>query len=52
MPEKRVFLMHEQFAGLRPGLVKEALDGPYREMHAQPASPEDKAESGGLKADR
>jgi len=34
-------LMHEDFAGLRPGLVKEVFDGPYREMHAQPAHPED-----------
>ncbi|MGD0089357.1 MAG: hypothetical protein ABSE73_05495 [Planctomycetota bacterium] len=41
MGERRHVLLHEDFAGLRPGLVKEAVDGPYREMHAQPAHPDD-----------
>ena len=34
-------LLNEEFAGLRPGLIVEAVDGPYREMHAQPVSPHD-----------
>jgi rhamnogalacturonan endolyase len=34
-------LMHDSFESLRPGEIKEAVDGPFREMHAQPASPDD-----------
>lgn len=41
MAGKRHVLMHEDFAGLRPGLVKEVDDGAYREMHARPAHPDD-----------
>ena len=29
-------LMNEDFSGLRVGGIKEHIDGPYREMHAQP----------------
>ncbi|MCW8133579.1 MAG: hypothetical protein KIS92_24760 [Planctomycetota bacterium] len=34
-------LLYDDFAGLREGLVKEFIDGPYREMHGQPAHPDD-----------
>jgi hypothetical protein len=34
-------LLQDDFRGLRAGPLKEAIDGPYREMHAQPAHPED-----------
>ncbi|HTL52449.1 MAG TPA: hypothetical protein VL860_07745 [Planctomycetota bacterium] len=34
-------LLKDSFGGLRPGPVKEVVDGPHREMHAQPASPDD-----------
>ncbi len=34
-------LMDERFQSLRPGAIKEAVDGAFREMHAQPASPAD-----------
>jgi hypothetical protein len=34
-------LLHEAFESLRPGPIREAVDGPFREMHAQPAAPED-----------
>ena len=37
----RQVLLHERFESLRPGIVKEAVDGAFREMHAQPASPDD-----------
>ncbi|MCY3019000.1 MAG: hypothetical protein NTW87_08230 [Planctomycetota bacterium] len=41
MAGQRHLLMHEDFSGLRPGLVKEADDGAYREMHARAAHPDD-----------
>lgn len=34
-------LMDERFESLRAGLIKEAVDGAFREMHAQPASGDD-----------
>src|SRR5579864_9496746 len=34
-------LLHDDFRGLRAGAIKEAVDGPYREMHAQAAHPDD-----------
>ena len=34
-------LMHDRFESLRPGPIDEAVNGPFREMHAQPASPDD-----------
>ncbi len=34
-------LLHDQFADLRTGPLVEKNDGPYREMHARPAHPED-----------
>ncbi|GAH38320.1 unnamed protein product, partial [marine sediment metagenome] len=34
-------LMRDTFESLRPGPIREAVDGPFREMHAQPASAED-----------
>lgn len=37
----RNVLMDDKFESLRPGTVKEAVDGAFREMHAQPASPND-----------
>ena len=40
MPETKL-LMHDRFESLRPGAVREAIDGAFREMHAQPASPDD-----------
>lgn len=39
MPE--LILMHDGFESLRPGPIAEAVNGPFREMHAQPASPQD-----------
>jgi len=51
-------LMDERFESLRPGAIKEAVDGAFREMHAQPASGDDnlggwnrRAGGWGLKAD-
>jgi len=38
---KQKVLMHEKFESLRPGPIVEAVDGAFREMHAQPASPDD-----------
>ncbi len=38
---KAAILMDEKFQSLRPGPIKEAVDGAFREMHAQPASPDD-----------
>ena len=38
-------LLHDDFGGLRVGRLKEALDGPYREMHAQPAHPDDNVDN-------
>lgn len=40
MPFEKI-LLADRFAGLKPGPVKEVVDGPFREMHAQPASPND-----------
>jgi hypothetical protein len=34
-------LMHDSFESLRPGPIAEAVSGPFREMHSQPASPDD-----------
>ena len=34
-------LMHDRFESLRPGPIAEAVTGPFREMHAQPASSDD-----------
>lgn len=34
-------LMHDKFESLRPGPIREKVDGAFREMHAQPASPDD-----------
>lgn len=34
-------LLHDDYAGLREGPVREAVDGPYREMHGQAAHPDD-----------
>jgi len=34
-------LMYDQFESLRPGPIREAVAGAFREMHAQPASAED-----------
>jgi len=51
-------LMDERFESLRPGAIKEAVNGAFREMHAQPASADDnlggwncRAGGWGLKAD-
>ncbi len=33
--------MHDRFESLRPGPIDEAVNGPFREMHSQPASPDD-----------
>lgn len=43
-------LLDERFAGLRPGPLAEALDGPYREMHARPAHPDDNMDGWQMKA--
>ena len=34
-------LMHDAFESFQPGPVVEVVDGPFREMHAQPADPGD-----------
>jgi rhamnogalacturonan endolyase len=34
-------LLDDHFAGLRPGPIRLKAQGPYLEMHAEPASPED-----------
>ncbi|MBN1807959.1 MAG: hypothetical protein JW909_02750 [Planctomycetes bacterium] len=38
---RRGLLMDDRFESLRPGLIKEVVDGAFREMHAQPAHPDD-----------
>ncbi len=40
MPSQMV-LMRDGFDSLRPGPIDEAVNGPFREMHSQPACPED-----------
>ena len=40
MSAERV-LLHDCFESLRPGPIREVVNGPFREMHSQPASPED-----------
>jgi len=34
-------LMYDKFESLKPGPIREVVDGPFREMHAQPADPND-----------
>ena len=41
MTDDSSILLHDDFSSLRPGALREHVDGPFREMHAQPASPED-----------
>jgi hypothetical protein len=43
-------LFDERFAGLRPGPLAEAGDGPYREMHARPSHPDDNMDGWQMKA--
>lgn len=43
-------LLDERFAGLRPGPLAEVGDGPYREMHARPAHPDDNMDGWQMKA--
>lgn len=50
MQQREHILLDERFAGLRPGPLAEAGDGPYREMHARPAHPDDNMDGWQMKA--
>ena len=50
MNDRDHLLLDEHFAGLRPGPLAEVGDGPYREMHAKPAHPDDNMDGWQMKA--